>query len=187
MHSSSSKTSLKQQAYSLQNRLVQLSLEIEDSDKSVNLLKSKLRQMEKSADSEQREIGDRWREEFKEQSHDLQKDSSASLNVVDELTMKKKSLALAVTELQRSIKEEEERTNKLVEKVKKKSEQEIEAACANWGEGEAIRREKWLERKTKEIREITIKGLEPEVQRIIDKHKVDCAELDNEYEQNKQV
>lgn len=36
---------------------------------------------------------------------------------------------------------------------------------------EKIRREKWIEEKTKKIKEMTIKGLEPEIQTLINKHK----------------
>ena len=95
-------------------------------------------------------------------------------------------LAQEVGRLNKTIREEEERTKIEVDRVSKKGGRDIDEACANWGEGEKIRREKWLERKTKEIREITIKGLEPEVQRIIDKHKVDCAGLDSEFERKKE-
>lgn len=36
---------------------------------------------------------------------------------------------------------------------------------------EKIRREKWIEEKTKKIKEMTVKGLEPEIQALINKHK----------------
>lgn len=36
---------------------------------------------------------------------------------------------------------------------------------------EKIRREKWIEEKTKKIKEMTVKGLEPEIQGLISKHK----------------
>ena len=36
---------------------------------------------------------------------------------------------------------------------------------------EKIRREKWIEEKTKKIKEMTVKGLEPEIQALISRHK----------------
>lgn len=36
---------------------------------------------------------------------------------------------------------------------------------------EKIRREKWIEEKTRKIKEMTVKGLEPEIQALINKHK----------------
>ncbi|XP_061782792.1 centrosomal protein of 131 kDa isoform X1 [Nerophis lumbriciformis] len=42
---------------------------------------------------------------------------------------------------------------------------------------EKIRREKWIDEKTKKIKEITVKGLEPEIQKLICKHKQELKKL----------
>ncbi|XP_041432164.1 centrosomal protein of 131 kDa isoform X5 [Xenopus laevis] len=42
---------------------------------------------------------------------------------------------------------------------------------------ERVRREKWIDEKTKKIKEITVKGLEPEIQRLISKHKQEIRKL----------
>ncbi|XP_057682810.1 centrosomal protein of 131 kDa isoform X2 [Corythoichthys intestinalis] len=42
---------------------------------------------------------------------------------------------------------------------------------------EKIRREKWIDEKTKKIKEITVKGLEPEIQKLISKHKLELKKL----------
>ncbi|NXF13644.1 CP131 protein, partial [Smithornis capensis] len=42
---------------------------------------------------------------------------------------------------------------------------------------EKVRREKWIEEKTKKIKEITVKGLEPEIQKLMAKHREDIRKL----------
>ncbi|NWZ39617.1 CP131 protein, partial [Brachypodius atriceps] len=42
---------------------------------------------------------------------------------------------------------------------------------------EKVRREKWIEEKTKKIKEITVKGLEPEIQKLLAKHREDIRQL----------
>uniref|UniRef100_A0A8C7V1Q7 Centrosomal protein 131 n=1 Tax=Oncorhynchus mykiss TaxID=8022 RepID=A0A8C7V1Q7_ONCMY len=42
---------------------------------------------------------------------------------------------------------------------------------------EKVRREKWIDEKTKKIKEITVKGLEPEIQKLICKHKQELKKL----------
>ncbi|XP_059587958.1 centrosomal protein of 131 kDa isoform X4 [Alligator mississippiensis] len=42
---------------------------------------------------------------------------------------------------------------------------------------EKLRREKWIDEKTKRIKEITVKGLEPEIQKLISKHKQEIKKL----------
>lgn len=53
----------------------------------------------------------------------------------------------------------------------------------SWNVSEKQRREQWIKDKTKEIKEQTIRGLEPEVQRIIRKSKNDLTLKEEEYEQ----
>ena len=42
---------------------------------------------------------------------------------------------------------------------------------------EKIRRDKWIKEKTQEIKELTVKGLEPEIQRLITKHKAEIKAI----------
>lgn len=49
-------------------------------------------------------------------------------------------------------------TSIAVEDVREKGKAEIIEAQAIWAQGEDIRREKWLARRTKEIRELTMKA-----------------------------
>ena len=47
---------------------------------------------------------------------------------------------------------------------------------------EKIRREKWIDEKTKKIKELTVKGLEPEIQALITKHKNEIKTLKSIHE-----
>ena len=47
---------------------------------------------------------------------------------------------------------------------------------------EKNKRDAWLSEKTNEIKEITIKGLEPEIQKIISKHKQEQLLLKEQFE-----
>ena len=40
-----------------------------------------------------------------------------------------------------------------------------------------VKREGWLADKTKEIKDVTIKGLEPEIQALVQRHRKETAEL----------
>ena len=47
---------------------------------------------------------------------------------------------------------------------------------------EKARRQRWEKAKIEEIREITVRGLQPEVQRLLEAHKADCRRLKVEAE-----
>ena len=46
-----------------------------------------------------------------------------------------------------------------------------------WAAAEKIKRDSWAEEKTREVKELTIKGLEPEIQRLMAKHKADFRKV----------
>ena len=50
-----------------------------------------------------------------------------------------------------------------------------------WFQAEKIRRKKWEENKIKEIKELTAKGLEPEVEKIISNHKSEMSAMEEKY------
>ncbi|CAF3257431.1 unnamed protein product, partial [Rotaria sp. Silwood2] len=42
---------------------------------------------------------------------------------------------------------------------------------------EKLRHERWIDEKTKKIKELTVRGLEPEIQKLIGKHKAELAKM----------
>ena len=47
---------------------------------------------------------------------------------------------------------------------------------------EKLRRERWIDEKTKKIKELTVRGLEPEIQKLISKHKTELAKMKTVHE-----
>jgi 5-azacytidine-induced protein 1 len=43
---------------------------------------------------------------------------------------------------------------------------------------EKIRRDTWMQEKSREIKEMTVKGLEPEIQRLLTKHKKELERME---------
>ena len=47
---------------------------------------------------------------------------------------------------------------------------------------EKLRRERWIDEKTKKIKELTVRGLEPEIQKLISKHKNELIKMKTVHE-----
>ena len=163
----------------------QLSLEIEDSVKSLQILEEKFTMISQLGEAKQKELAAKYRDDFKALAKKCKDEMEEKIELCNQHTEKKRTLASELKGLQGKLKLAEDRIALAVKKIAEDGETELGEAAATWGEGEIVRREKWIEKKTKEIREITIKGLEPEVQRIIDSHKVNCDNVERELEEMK--
>ena len=170
---------------SLQSKLVTLTLEIDDAVKSVTLLTGTLNKSVLAGEALQLELNEKYRNKFKEQAAIHKAEVDERLQTCDSKTAEKKLLAKELGDVLAATKAAEDKAASARAKVKEQGDAEMGAAAAAWSEGEAIRRDKWLERRTREIRDVTIKGLEPEVQRILDKHKADVEATAKALDQRK--
>lgn len=79
----------------------------------------------------------------------------------------------------------------LEKQFKDKSEHQEEAHARElkqkkdtWESAEKLKRDKWIQEKTKVIKEQTVKGLEPEIQRLIAQHKAQQKRSEEKYKQD---
>lgn len=75
----------------------------------------------------------------------------------------------------------DQKSGRVVQDMREKFEREMKSAKEQWGASEKSKREKWIKDKTQELREATIKGLEPEIQRILDKSREEKRVLENNF------
>ncbi|CAM9546463.1 unnamed protein product [Ectocarpus sp. 4 AP-2014] len=127
---------------------------------------------------DEQEVGAPFQDELETAEAKDKEALSQHLQFVDKLLERKRSLSVQATGLLEKIKEQRSETSIAVEEIREKGKAEILDAQALWAQGEDARREKWMAKRTQEIRELTLKGLEPEIERIMDKHKAEMEEIE---------
>ncbi|KAJ3032039.1 UNVERIFIED_CONTAM: hypothetical protein HDU68_008072 [Siphonaria sp. JEL0065] len=73
------------------------------------------------------------------------------------------------------------------EKIKLQEDQnvkEIKQQRELWQASEKIKRDKWIAEKTKVIKDQTVKGLEPEIQRMIAQHKIQLRQVEEKFKED---
>ncbi|CBN78310.1 Novel protein containing IQ calmodulin-binding motif [Ectocarpus siliculosus] len=127
---------------------------------------------------DKQEVGAPFQDELEAAEAKDKEALSQHLQYVDKLLERKRSLSVQATGLLEKIKEQRSETSIAVEEIREKGKAETLDAQALWAQGEDARREKWMAKRTQEIRELTLKGLEPEIERIMDKHKAEMEEIE---------
>ncbi|XP_078427313.1 centrosomal protein of 131 kDa isoform X2 [Cetorhinus maximus] len=157
--------------------MIRLKLEFEEKKRAIAMLQTALTQ--------QKELTVRhMKETEKEMSHRLkmQKDQYEStiqrhLAFIDQLIDDKKALNAKCESMVNELKQVDQKYTKKIQQVQDQHEMEIKKLKEIMSATEKMRREKWIDEKTKKIKEITVKGLEPEIQKLIAKHKQELKKL----------
>ena len=101
--------------------------------------------------------------------------------LIDSLLSEKKQLQEKNQILQNKLDEIEKSNYKKLQSMRENYELEINKCKDAWFQTEKLRRKKWEEQKIKDIKKLTAKNLEPEIENIISNHKIELAKLEDEY------
>ncbi|KAM9837246.1 centrosomal protein of 131 kDa isoform 1-T1 [Aulostomus maculatus] len=164
-------------AAELTGSMMRIKLELEEKKRTVSMLQTALAQ--------QRELTTRHvKETEKELSRNLQLQKEQyeatiqrHLAFIDQLIGDKKALSERCEGVVGELKQVDQKYTKKISQMQEQHEMEIKKLKDLMSATEKIRREKWIDEKTKKIKEITVKGLEPEVQKLISKHKQELKKL----------
>ncbi|KAK3529115.1 hypothetical protein QTP70_016547 [Hemibagrus guttatus] len=157
--------------------MMRLKLELEEKKRTVTMLQTALTQ--------QRELTlHHVKETEKELNHNLQLQKQQyeatiqrHLGFIDQLIDDKKALSERCEGVVAELKQVDQKYTKKINQMQEQHELEIKKLKELMSATEKIRREKWIDEKTKKIKEITVKGLEPEIQKLISKHKQELKKL----------
>ncbi|EPT29954.1 hypothetical protein TGME49_205590 [Toxoplasma gondii ME49] len=151
----------------LRQKVAALELVIEEKHQSVLALKKLLDQQEEA----KRQLKEQLQKGFKAEIAKYEEAVERQLNMVDKLLADKNELTKKCDGLAEEMKQAEARFQLKLEEQEKRFEREAERQKRQSISAEKARREAWQRDKTQEIKEITIKGLEPEIQRLMDRHQ----------------
>jgi len=170
------------QAYSEgRSTFLNLKIELEETQKSNELLKKMLeKEKTRSKDLEDR-LKKEKEEKLQQQKEEYEETIQKQLTFIDQIISDKKELGEQCELLLNQVQDNENKYIKQISDLKEKYQRELKSSKEVWAAGEKQRREKWLKEKTAEIKEITIKGLEPEIDRIMNKGKEDIKKTEDKY------
>lgn len=99
---------------------------------------------------------------------------------IAKLLTDKQNLSDQVSSLASQLRQADSKAKVVIEELKSKFRAEIKEAQNTWQTAEKAKREKWKADKEKEIKEITIRGLEPEVERMLSKQREEKSKMETE-------
>uniref|UniRef100_A0A7N9B181 Centrosomal protein 131 n=1 Tax=Mastacembelus armatus TaxID=205130 RepID=A0A7N9B181_9TELE len=164
-------------AFSVTGSMMRIKLELEEKKRTVNMLQTALAQQRELMVRHVKETEKELNRNFQLQKEQYEATIQRHLAFIDQLINDKKALSERCEGVVGELKQVDQKYTKKIAQMQEQHEMEIKKLKDLMSATEKIRREKWIDEKTKKIKEITVKGLEPEIQKLISKHKQDLKKL----------
>ena len=166
----------------IKGRIVELTVEVEDADKALELLGSAMDKEARAHREEVDEIEARLSAEAKEVARQERDRLTQVLREADALVREKEAASALIKNAAKMAMETEACRVKRREALESDYKAALSKAKAQFDRGAAERRKKHLEAETQAIRAMTVKGLEPEVRRLVDAHADEMKKVEKEFE-----
>ncbi|CAF4034112.1 unnamed protein product [Rotaria sordida] len=169
-------------AHDVTETVLQLRMDNEEKQRQLIILQQRLNQ--------QRELNIRHaKESERELEHrlQLQKDDYEAtiqrhLTFIDQLIDDKKKLSERCERLVDELKTIDKKSSDRLKNMDESHRIELQKLKDVHEAAEKLRRERWIDEKTKKIKELTVRGLEPEIQKLISKHKTELTKMKTVHE-----
>ncbi|XP_058140847.1 centrosomal protein of 131 kDa isoform X2 [Dasypus novemcinctus] len=157
--------------------VLRLTQEVEEKRRAAALLQQALAQQQDLAARRVAETREALGRQLRQQQGRYEATIRRHLTFIDQLIEDKKVLTERCEAVVAELRQVDERCKARVAQVQEQHEQETKKLKDLMSATEKVRREKWINEKTRKIKEMTVKGLEPEIQRLIAKHKQELKAL----------
>ncbi|CAF2118138.1 unnamed protein product [Rotaria magnacalcarata] len=119
---------------------------------------------------------------FQRQKDEYESIIQRHLKFIDQLIDDKKKLSHRCELLLYELKTIDKKYNSRIRSIEESHCSELQKLKDVHEAAEKLRRERWIEEKTKKIKELTVRGLEPEIQKLISKHKNELSKMKTVHE-----
>ena len=161
--------------------LISLKLELSESKKTIEIMTKAISELKKQL----RDKDDYLNRTLLNKKNEFDSLINKQNIIMETIISEKNRLENQVNELQDRLNQNERNSFKKIQNIKDNYELETKKNKDAWFQAEKIRRKKWEEQKIKEIKDLTAKGLEPELEKIITTYKNKISNLEEEH--NKQL
>ncbi|XP_021067881.1 centrosomal protein of 131 kDa [Mus pahari] len=158
-------------------QVMRLKLELEEKKQAMVLLQRALAQQRDLTVRRVKETEKELNRQLRQQKEQYEATIQRHLSFIDQLIEDKKVLSEKCEAVVAELKHGDQRCRERMAQMQEQHELEIKKLKELMSATEKIRREKWINEKTKKIKEITVRGLEPEIQKLIAKHKQEVRRL----------
>ncbi|XP_057311597.1 centrosomal protein of 131 kDa-like [Hydractinia symbiolongicarpus] len=169
--------SASQVASDISNAITAQRLEIDENKRTVDMMKKAMGQQKEFTTMQLREMDKEHKQQLSLQRKEYEATIQRHLSFIDQLIDDKKVLTQRCEDLVSKLKDIDQKYSTKIKQLTENHAVELKKQKEVGEAAEKLRREKWIHEKTQEIKEMTVKGLEPDIQKLIAKHKAEIKKI----------
>ncbi|XP_048575628.1 centrosomal protein of 131 kDa isoform X2 [Nematostella vectensis] len=159
------------------NAMMAVKIELEEKKRTNELLQRALNQQREFTLRQAKEMEKDAKQRLTIQKQEYEAAIQRHLSFIDQLIDDKKTLGERCEELVKKLKDIDKKYSDKIKLMEENHQVEIKKQKEVILAAEKLRREKWITEKTQQIKEVTVKGLEPDIQKLIAKHKAEVKKI----------
>ncbi|XP_061197331.1 centrosomal protein of 131 kDa-like [Saccostrea echinata] len=152
-------------------------LDLEEKKRTITMLQKALSQQRELTIRHARETEKEMKKRLDVQKDEYEETIKRHLSFIDQLIDDKKNLSEKCEMLVKELKTVDKKYQDKIKTIEEKHAIDVQKIKDMHEAAEKLRRERWIQDKTKKIKEMTVQGLEPEIQRLIAKHKNEIKKI----------
>ncbi|KAK2557238.1 Centrosomal protein of 131 kDa [Acropora cervicornis] len=158
--------------------MMAVKIELEEKKRTNELLQRALNQQREFTLRQAKEMEKDAKQRLAIQRQEYEAAIQRHLSFIDQLIDDKKVLSERCEEVVNKLKSTDKKYGDKIKQMEENHHVEIKKQKEVILAAEKLRREKWITEKTQQIKEVTVKGLEPDIQKLIAKHKAEAELLE---------
>ncbi|PFX32011.1 centrosomal protein of 131 kDa-like [Stylophora pistillata] len=157
--------------------MMAVKIELEEKKRTNDLLQRALNQQREFTLRQAKEMEKDAKQRLAIQRQEYEAAIQRHLSFIDQLIDDKKVLGERCEEVVNKLKSTDKKYGDKVKQMEENHQIELKKQKEVILAAEKLRREKWINEKTQQIKEVTVKGLEPDIQKLIAKHKAEVKKI----------
>ena len=153
------------------NEILGMTLELKELKKTNQVMKETIEDLKSKITKQKLEHKEELTKKLNEQKFEYDGTIQRLKDLIENLMNEKKKLNNVIESLNEQLGDIDKANKEKIQNLIALHNEDTEKSKNAWFQAEKIRRKKWEEEKIKEIKELTIKNLEPELEKILKDHK----------------
>ncbi|KND04993.1 uncharacterized protein SPPG_00676, partial [Spizellomyces punctatus DAOM BR117] len=159
-------------------------MEIEEKGRTLGMLKKELKKVKESLHDQALEFKKELKSKLSLQRKEYETIIKRHLTFIDKLLAEKEDLSKKCEVLTEEVKNLEKQFRDKSRVLEEQHEKDLKQQRELWQAAEKVKRDKWIQEKTKAIKDQTIKGLEPEIQRMLSQQKLQIRQMEEKFRED---